>query len=120
MLLLPTRASRYPRPSMRPPGAYKIASRNRSFDAVLAPELRAERRVQRILDSLRSEILEGGGRELLRIRRVFSNPREIFRLELEMPELGYQRTTLLDRDALEELLETEDVRALVETRVSLG
>ena len=105
---------------MRPPGVYKIASRNRAFDACLSPELRAERRLQRILDSLRSEILEGGGHEQLRIRRVFSNPREIFRLELEMPELGYQRTTLLDRDALEELLAAEGVRALVESRVSLG
>ncbi len=120
MLLLSARASRYPRPSMRPPGAYKIASRNRAFDAYQSPEFRAERRVQRILDSLRAEILEGGGCEQLRIRRVFSNPREIFRLELEMPELGYQRTTLLDRDTLEELLEAEEVRALVENRVSLG
>ena len=99
---------------MKPRGAYKIAnSRNRVFDAYIDPFTRADRRVQRILDSLRSEILEGGGDSNLRIRQVFQAPREIFRLELELPELGYQRTTLLDRDALEELLEADDVRAVV-------
>ncbi len=39
--------------------------------------------------------------------------REIFRLELQLPELGYHRTTLLDRDALEELLEAEEIREVV-------
>ncbi len=99
---------------MRPPGRYKIGSRNRSFEAYLDPEVRSERRLRRILDSLRNEILEGGGG--VRIRRVFTNPREIFRLELEVPELAYQRTTLLDRDALEELLATDDVRDRVRRR----
>jgi len=94
---------------MRPPGSYKIASRARALEAYLPREARAEARVQRMLDSLRSEILEA--REGLRIRRIFTTPREVFRLELAMPELGYQRTTLLDRDALEELLATDDVRA---------
>jgi hypothetical protein len=103
---------------MRPPGSYKIASRARAFDALLPPGLRSERRAQRLLDSLRSEILEG--REGLRIRRVFTTPREVFRLEIELPELGYQRTTLLDRDALEELLATDDVRAVVRRRLHLG
>ncbi|MDJ0869535.1 MAG: hypothetical protein QNK03_25775 [Myxococcota bacterium] len=105
---------------MRPPGTYKIASRNRAFEAYLEPEMRSARRALRILESLRSEIREGGGGEQLRIRRIFENPREIFRLELELPALGYQRTTLLDRDALETLLEADDVRALVRERVSLG
>jgi hypothetical protein len=49
---------------------------------------------------------------------VLENPREIFRLELELPQLAYQRTTLLDRDALEELLESDDVRAVVESSVA--
>jgi hypothetical protein len=44
---------------------------------------------------------------------VFRTPREIFRLELELPQLGYQRTTLLDRDALEELLAEDAIRAVV-------
>ena len=59
--------------------------------------------------------MEGGEGAHLRIRQVFQTPREIYRLELELPELGYQRTTLLDRDALEELLEADDVREVVET-----
>ena len=93
------------------PGSYKIASRNRSFDAVGDPALGGVQRVQRILDSLIQQILQEGGCQSVRVRRVFSTPREIFRLELELPEFGYQRTTLLDRDALEELLEIDEVRS---------
>jgi hypothetical protein len=85
------------------------------YDAFLEPLARSERRVQRILASLRNEILEGGGGRNLRIRQVFQTPREIYRLELEIPEFAYQRTTLLDRDALEELLEADEVRAIVRT-----
>lgn len=104
-------AYRYAREPMRPPGSYKIASRARAFESVLPPEARSEGRVQRLIDSLRTQILAGG--EGLRIRRVFSTPREVYRLEIQVPELGYQRTTLLDRDTLEELLATDDVRAAV-------
>ena len=115
---------------MKPHGTYKLAyrGRQRSFPAALPMPRRAsdrlegllercareERREQRILDSLRVEIVDAGG-EGLRIRRVFATPREIYRLELSLPELGYQRTTFLDRDALEELLESDDVREVVET-----
>jgi hypothetical protein len=119
-VLIGMRPYRYPPTAMRPPGSYKIASRNRAFDAYLDPEVRSARRASRIVESLRSEILEWGAGEQVRIRRIFSNPREIFRLELELPELGYQRTTLLDRDALEQLLECDDVRALVRHRAGLG
>ena len=98
---------------MKARGSYKIANRSRAFDGLIDPLGRSERRVQRILESLRTEILEGGGGPNLRIRQVFQTPREIFRLELELPELGYQRTTLLDRDALEELLAEEAIRAVV-------
>lgn len=104
--------------SMRPPGSFKIASRNRAFDAYLAPEARSERRARKLLDSLRAQILEGG--DALRIRRIFTTPREVYRLELELPELGYQRTTLLDRDALEELLTADEVRAVVGRRLRHG
>ena len=114
---------------MKPHGTYKLLYRSRypehapldSFAAPAGPAgaeqlldrfARSELRVHRILDSLRSEILESGN---LRIRRVFTRPREIYRLELELPELGYQRTTFLGRDALEELLEADAVRQAVET-----
>ena len=79
----------------------------------LDPILGGDRRLRRILDSLRNEIVEGGPGRNLRIRKVFQTPREIYRLELELPELAYQRTTLLDREALEELLEADEVRAVV-------
>ncbi len=68
---------------------------------------------QRLLDSLRNEIIERGEAGNLRIRCVFRSPREIYRLEFEIPERDYQRTTLLDRDALEELLEADEVRAII-------
>lgn len=127
---------------MKPHGTYKIRNQRRSawrsatsdedFDAAPLPRAlhpcasseadaflselaRGEHRIRRILDSLRSEIVESGGGPSLRIRRVFETPREIYRLELELPEMGYQRITLLDREALEELLEADDVRAAVET-----
>lgn len=102
---------------MRPPGNYKIASRQRSYEDFAEPELRSERRTRKLIDSLRTQIVEG--EEGLRIRRVFTTPREVFRLELEVPELGYQRTTLLDRDALEELLAFDEVRAVLRRRLSL-
>jgi hypothetical protein len=100
---------------MRPPGAYKIR-RSRAF---IDPMGRSDRG-QRILDSLRSEILEAASAQTLRIRRVLQSPREIYRLELAVPDLGYQRTTLLDRDALEDLLATDDVRSAVRDAVAGG
>ena len=75
---------------------------------------RAERRTQRIVDSISDEVRGGGERSTLRIRRVFVAPREIFRVELERPDLGYQRTTLLGREALEALLERDGVETAIE------
>ena len=101
--------------AMKPPGTYKLLSRNRAFDTYLESYSRIHGRSQRILDSLRSEILEAGPGQCLRIRQIFQNPREVFRIELEVPEMNYQRTTLLDRDALDELLESDEVRGLLES-----
>ncbi len=108
---------------MRPPGSFKIARRHRlgnnppQANPAATPcrhlPLSDEDRSQRVLDSLRTEILESGEAGNLRIRRVFRSPREIYRLEFEIPEREYQRTTLLDRDALEELLEADEVRAII-------
>ena len=98
---------------MRPQGSYKIAGRRRALEGLEDPALRSLRRVRRILDSIRAQIVEGSDPECIRLRQVFSSPREIYRLEIELPELSYQRTTLLDRDTLEELLEEEAVRARV-------
>ena len=100
---------------MRQPGTFRIR-RSRGFDPLLDP-IGRDGRTQRILDSLRTEILDVANAGNVRIRRVLQSPREIYRLELEVPDLGYQRTTLLDRDALEDLLATDDVRSLVRETV---
>lgn len=92
-------------------GSYRVPSRNRAFDAYADPGLRAARRAERILDSLREEITGEGS--TVRIRRIFEQPRELFRLEIDSPELRYQRTTLLDRPALDDLLAEEGVRERV-------
>jgi hypothetical protein len=123
---------------MKPHGKYKLRYRQARFapceadlrsepleavaaaDGLLARLARSEQRIERILTSLRDQIVEGGGGSSLRIRRVFKSPREVYRLELELPELGYLRTTFLDREALEELLEEDDVREVVETAVLGG
>ena len=89
-------------------GSFRIASRGRAWEASQDPVLRRTRRIERLLDSLRLEIQDGA--TTVRARRVFETPREIFRLEIESPSLGYQRTTLLDRDTLDELLEVDAVR----------
>jgi hypothetical protein len=75
----------------------------------------AERHTQRVVDSICDEIRGGGERSLLRIRRVFSAPREIFRVELERRDLSYQRTTLLGREAVEALLESDGVLTAMES-----
>jgi hypothetical protein len=98
---------------MKPRGSFKIVNRERLLDGFLDPLTRSEARSQRIVQSIRKQIMDGGPGQSLRIRQVCRAPREIYRLELELPELGYQRTTLLDRDALEELLTADEVRDLV-------
>lgn len=89
-------------------GSFRIASRARAWEASQDPRLRQAKRLERLLNSLRLEIQDGA--TTVRARRVFETPREVFRLEIESPNLGYLRTTLLDRDALDELLEMDAVR----------
>jgi hypothetical protein len=99
---------------MKPHGTYRLLGGRRSRDAAGPdPILGTAMRQQRIVDSLRCEISNSEHEHEIRIRQIFTNPREIFRIELEVPEMNYQRTTLLDRDALEELLEVDEIRALV-------
>jgi hypothetical protein len=96
---------------MRPPGTFKLLGRARraNLDG-FGPHGSFASRSDRIVDSLRTQILEPGDDQSLRIRQVFEEPKEIYRIEIERPEQSYQRTTLLDRDALEDLLATDDVR----------
>jgi len=96
---------------MRPPGTFKLHGRTRRHSLHgFCPHAAVASRSDRIVDSLRSQILESNEDQSLRIRQVFEEPKEIFRIEIERPEQNYQRTTLLDRDALEDLLATDDVR----------
>ena len=116
---------------MKPSGHYKIryqrsparhsrdeAPEGDPIGALIAQVAASEGRVRRIVDSLREEIVGGEDEPLLRVRRIFSKPREIYRLEIERPALGYQRTTLLDRDTLESLLEEDEVRDAFEMALS--
>jgi len=115
---------------MKPYGTYKLRYQRESepelgargvaralpdpIEHALYRVAKAERRTRRIVDSIRDEICGGGECSTLRIRRVFIAPREIFRVELGRPDLGYQRTTLLGREALEALLESDGVRTAIE------
>jgi len=117
---------------MKPHGTYKLIrrARGRCFslrttrsessdttsraDSLLARVTESEGRIQRILDSLRQEITGNDEDVELRVRRIFSTPRSVYRVELSVPELGYHRITLLDEDALEELLEDDGVRTRIE------
>ena len=105
-------ASRYARADVSSWGRFKIASQNRAYESLLDPRAQSARRVQRIVQSLRQEIADSDT-PCLRIRQIFREPRAIYRLEFELPQMGYQRTTLLDRHALLEVLASEEVRALV-------
>ena len=99
---------------MRPPGTFKLLGHvRRNTTGAMDPLALCDDRSDRIVNSLRTQILEGDDEQSLRIRQIFDDPKEIYRVEIERPEQGYQRTTLLDRDALEELLATDDIRALV-------
>ncbi len=99
---------------MRPPGAFKLLGRaRRSAEAAMDPLALCTDRGDRIVDSLREMILDDDGEQSLRIRQIFTHPREIYRVEIDRPDQSYQRTTLLDRDALEELLATDDIRERV-------
>ena len=97
----------------RPPGTFKISNRKRSFEILNDPWCGlGEKRVERILASIQSDIDEGG---TCRVRQILTSPRELYRLELERPDFSYERTTILDAQALEELL-TLLPRKIVEDR----
>lgn len=103
---------------MKPPGTFKLFGRSRRNTRggldTMDPMALCGDRSDRIVDSLRAQILEGAEDQSLRIRQIFQDPREIYRVEIDCPDQSYQRTTLLDRDALEDLLATDDVRERVE------
>ncbi len=95
------------------PGRFRLAKRPREVDA-LDPWVGTQRRVRAILTSIQQDLFDGG---TARVRQILASPRELYRVEVEREEMSYTRTTILDRDALEALLE-ETPEALVEERFS--
>lgn len=94
----------------RLPGMFRVGGR-RSLELLLDPDVRRARRLRRILDSIQAD-LDGGGTASIRL--ILRGPRELYRIELERKDLAYQRITILDRDALTQLLEATTEASLRE------
>jgi hypothetical protein len=73
-----------------------------AFDATGQHRQRAERRMRRILASIARDVDEGG---TARVRQILRVPHELYRIEVERPDMSYVRTTVLGREALTVLLE---------------
>jgi len=95
------------------PGRFRLANQPRGVD-VVDPWVGTDRRVRAILTSIQRDLFDGG---TARVRQILVSPREFYRVEVEREDMSYMRTTILDRDALEALLE-ETPEALVEERFS--
>ncbi|MBW2281936.1 MAG: hypothetical protein JRG82_14445 [Deltaproteobacteria bacterium] len=95
------------------PGRFRLSNRASEVDA-LDPWVGAQRRVRAILTSIQRDLFDGG---TARVRQILVSPRELYRVEVEREDMSYTRTTILDRDALEALLE-ETPEAMVEERFS--
>lgn len=67
-----------------------------------SPESWRERRLRRILSSIQRDVDEGG---TARVRQILSGPRELYRVEVERPDMAYLRTTVMGADALAMLIE---------------
>lgn len=95
----------------RSTGTFRIMRNRRPPEVYPDPARRRERRIRAILTSIQRDVDEGGR---ARVRQILNGPMELFRLELERPDMSYQRITILDRDTLTALLEQtpeETVRA---------
>ncbi len=86
----------------RTPGSFKLQNQRR-FPLHADPfAFLSGRRICRIIDSIHSDLDNGG---TCRVRQILKSPRELYRLELQRPDMSYERTTILDREALTQLLE---------------
>ncbi|MCP4004113.1 MAG: hypothetical protein GY725_07960 [bacterium] len=86
----------------RTAGNFRVMRHRRTLDIYPDPVRKRERRIRAIISSIQRDVDEGGR---ARVRQILKGPCELYRLELELPEMSYQRTTILDRDTLTELLE---------------
>lgn len=94
---------------VRAQGSFRIGNQRRAFELRTDPHVQRAERVRRILASIQDDLDQGG---TAYVRRILSTPVELYRIELELPELAYQRTTILDRDTLTVLLEQTPEQAL--------
>jgi hypothetical protein len=92
-------------------GRFRLANQQRA-DLYDDPWMGAERRVRAIIASIQEDVGLGG---TATVRMIIDGPEELFRIEVDLPEMAYQRTTILTRDALETLLE-ETPEQLLEER----
>ena len=69
----------------------------RAFDIDLDPWEKSQRRIRRILTSIQNDVSEGGRAY---VRQILRGPLELYRIELERPDMSYQRTTILDREGV--------------------
>jgi len=88
--------------SLREPRGFEFAHLMPHFEAGEAQRAKAQRRVRRILASIQRDV-DAGGTAL--VRQILALPRELYRIEVERPDMSYLRTTVLDREALTALLE---------------
>jgi hypothetical protein len=92
------------------PGSFRIRHGRRAYP-FLSPGARRAHRIRRILDSIQEDLEQGGTAS---VRQILRDPVELYRIELELPDLAYQRTTILDRKTLTTLLESTPEEAIRE------
>ncbi|MFQ5515094.1 MAG: hypothetical protein ACE5FG_11730 [Myxococcota bacterium] len=98
-------------PAERIPGSFRLAYRSRPVDVLSDPLGLSSRRIGRILASIQRDLDAGAHAS---VRQILRGPCELYRLEVERPDLAYQRTTILDRDTLDTLLEQTSYEILRE------
>ncbi len=98
------------------PGRFRLSNQPPGLRAGIDPWGEGQRRVRAILHSIQQDVFEGA---TARVRQILSSPHELYRVEVEREEWSYLRTTILDRDALEALIE-ETPEQLVEERFSFS
>lgn len=92
------------------PGSFRFGNGRRAY-AYMSPGARRAHRIRRILDSIQEDLEQGGTAS---VRQILRGPVELYRIELELPDLAYQRTTILDRKTLTTLLEITPEEAIRE------
>ena len=75
----------------------------RFFEDQLDPEDRRELRCRRIVESIQKDLNEGARALVRQIAQTDSY--DLYRLEIERPDVAYERITILDHEAMAVLLE---------------